>query len=440
MRLWQAFIEAQRPLLSPDNIRRLESLKLISFHAREIRIEAPGPFEIAWFDEHIRPRFELFAKMEGYPSLKIALWHTDRERPESESESKSESKSESGILCPYFTLESFIFPSHPLFDSRSLWLSGAYNPLCFIGPEKSGKTHILQALAQSMEQKPLYIDAAEWIRRYTKSVREKQVAAFRKEIRSFSALLIDNVDIFAGKRASQEELFHTFNALHERGTQLIFSLKSLDGLEPRIATRLQWGLLLPLHPLQEAGQIEEALIQKARYFGAKQPEEIARYIAKTFGGFERACSAIEALFLRLPKGVDATPQRAELVLQDLIASKPKHLDGAAIIAAVASHFDLSIEELKGKGKARRLSWPRRVAFALLRRHLRLSYPAIGALFGRDHTSVLFALRTADKERLAAAIAALDLQKSLDKDDKYQEDRNVFPRPLEVGVEPLDTTN
>lgn len=435
MRLWQAFIEAQRSLLSFENIRRLESLALISFHAREIRLEAPGPFEIAWFDEHIRPRFELFAKMEGYPALKIALGQTEKPRP------KHAPKEET--LSPYFTLESFIFPSHPLFDSRSLWLSGTYNPLCFIGPEKSGKTHILQALAQSMEQKPLYIDAAEWIRRYTRSVREKQVGAFRKEMRSLSALLIDNVDLFAGKQASQEELFHTFNSLHEQGTPLIFSLKSLDGLEPRIATRLQWGLLLPLSPPK---CIEEALVQKARYFGAEKPEEIARYIAKTFGSFDRACSAIEALFLRLPKDAEATPERAELLLCDLIASKPRHLDSAAIIAAVAKHFGLSIEELKGKGKARRLSWPRRVAFALLRQQLRLSYPAIGALFGRDHTSVLFALRTADKEKLLKAIAGLiqeqtlSLHQSLDKDNEYQEDRNVLPGPLEVGVEPLHTSD
>jgi len=398
VRLWQDFIEAQRSLLSPDNTRRLEGLKLISFHARAIVLEAPGPFEIAWFDEHIRPRFELFAKMQGYPALKIAMRLIEKEKP------KEPTKKET--LSPYFTLESFVFPSHPLFDSRSLWLSGTYNPLCFIGPEKSGKTHILQALARAMEQKPLYIDGAEWIRRYTKSVRDKQVAVFRKEMRSFSALLIDNIDHFAGKRASQEELFHTFNALHEQGIPLVFSLKSLEGLEPRIATRLQWGLLLPLQPLQDPGQIERALTEKARYFGAENPEEIARYIAMTFGSIERACGAIEALFLRLPEGAKVTPKQAELVLQDLIASKPRHLDSAAIIAAVARHFNLSEDELKGKGKARRLSWPRRVAFAFLRRELRLSYTAIGALFGRDHTSVLFALRTADKEKLMHEIAQL----------------------------------
>lgn len=397
MRLWQAFIKAQTSLLSPENIRCLERFQILSFHAREIFLEAPGPFEVAWFNEHIRPRFELFAKREGYPALKIAL--------STQKTSVPIDTPKPSVLSPYFTLDSFVFPSHPLFDSRSLWLSGTYNPLCFIGPEKSGKTHILQALASAMENEPLYIDATEWIQRYTKSIRDKQIAAFRKEMRACSSLIIDNVDAFGGKRASQEELFHTFNALYERNAPLIFSLKSFDALEPRIATRLQWGLLLPLHALEEPGQIHQALVAKARYFG---DETIADHIAKKFSPFERACSAVEALFLRLPEGESVTPAKADLLLQDLLEERPKNLDSAAIIRTVALYFGLSEEELKGKGKARRLSWPRRVAFALLRRELRLSYPAIGALFGRDHTSVLFALRTANKEKLALDIAKLTL--------------------------------
>lgn len=412
MQLWSAFLASQAHHLSEENMTRLKSFKLETFHARAIRLKVPSPFALAWFDEHIRMRFDLFAKEKGHYNIKLEVSLTKEALPQ-EKKSPKNTLFEVPTFSEYFTLDTFVFPQacseSKLFSAHEVWLSGTYNPICFIGPKGSGKSHLIYALADQLKnqgKKVLALHALEFVSRYTKSVRFQEIRAFRTWLRSFDALLIDSIDELAGKKASQEEFFHTFNALSASGATLIFTLSSFDGLEARIETRLQWGLLLPLTPLKEAKEIELALKKKAQFFGESEPEPIVSFLREVFPNFTKACSAIEALFLRLPHQKQISVSQAKVALKDLIEEKSQEVTPHMIVERVAKLFDCTPEELYGRGKARRLSWPRKVAICLIRRELRLSYPAIGRIFNRDHTSILFAVRSADRRKLALDLARL----------------------------------
>jgi len=305
-------------------------------------------------------------------------------------------------LNPRYTFESFVVgPSNRLAHAASLAVAEnparAYNPLFLYGGVGLGKTHLLHAVgnvtaAQGLQV--LYVSSEDFTNDLINAIRTHTTESFRERYRRMDVLLIDDIQFIAGKESTQEEFFHTFNALHGQDKQLVISSdrppKALVTLEERLRSRFEWGLTADI----QAPDLETRLAilrskadRAGRSVDAEHLELIARRVQSNIRELEGALTRVLAY-----SDLSSQPLSADLIeiaLADLLP-RPGALTADRIIAAVAEHFDLDEAELLGRGRSRDVALPRQVAMYLIREETRASLPKIGeVLGGRDHTTVLY---------------------------------------------------
>ena len=280
---------------------------------------------------------------------------------------------------------------------------GAYNPLFIYGGVGLGKTHLMHAVGNLIVEKNpaakvVYLHSERFVQDMVKALQHNAIDDFKRYYRSVNALLIDDIQFFAGKERSQEEFFHTFNALLEGQQQIILTCdrypKEVSGLEERLKSRFGWGLTVSIDPPELETRVA-ILMSKATQLGVELPQEVAFFIAKRIRsnireleGALRRVSA-NAKFTGQPITVDF----AKLALKDLIALHDKMVTIENIQKTVAEYFTIRVAELLSKKRNRSIARPRQIAMALAKELTNHSLPEIGDAFGgRDHTTVLHACR------------------------------------------------
>ena len=312
-----------------------------------------------------------------------------------------------------YTFSNFIVgPFNELAHAASLGIlknpGYSYNPLFVYGGVGLGKTHLLQAVgnqfAQESPQKKIrYVSSERFTSGVVSAIRNRQVDAFRNIYREVDVLIIDDVQFLAGKDKTQEELFHTFNALYERGKQIIFSSdrspKALPAIEERLRSRFEGGMIADIgHPDFETRLA--ILKTKAQELSAGFDEEIYEYIASHIQRNVRELEGALNRMLAFQNLHNKKPslQEARAFLKNVIQSKGTNANPRKIIQMVAEFYDLKVTELIAASRKKEVVRPRQIAMYLLRDELKCSYPFIGKKFGgKDHTTAIYACNKIAKE-------------------------------------------
>ncbi len=279
----------------------------------------------------------------------------------------------------------------------------AYNPLLLYGSTGLGKTHLLHAIGNKIrEQNPttkvLYLDSELFVSDMIKALRHGAIDDFKKHYRTAGALLIDDIQFFAGKKSSQEEFFHTFNALLDSKQQIVLTCdrypKEVEGLEARLRSRFGWGLTVAIEPPDFETRVA-ILMNKAQEKGVQLDEPVAFLVAKRLRSHVRDLEgALNTLIANARfTGREITESFAREVLRDLLTVHDRLITIENIQKTVCEYYKLRISELLSKRRNRSIARPRQMAMSLCKELTQHSLPEIGDAFGgRDHTTVLHACR------------------------------------------------
>ena len=317
-----------------------------------------------------------------------------------------------GNLDSHYTFDNFVEGRSNQLGRAAAWHAAqspgdrAHNPLLLYGSTGLGKTHLMMAAGNRMREldpavRVLYLRSEQFMSAFTRALYDKSsggMEAFKRQFQGIDALLIDDIQFFAGKDRTQEEFFHTFNALFEGRQQIIMTCdrfpREVEGLEPRLKSRLGWGLSVAIDPpdFETRAQI---VLSKARERGTAIPEDVAFLIAKRMRSNVRDLEgALNTLAAQANfTGRTITAEFAQETLRDLLRAQMQSVSIANIQKTVADYYGLQIKDLLSKRRTRTLARPRQVAMALSKELTEHSLPEIGDAFaGRDHTTVLHACR------------------------------------------------
>lgn len=273
-----------------------------------------------------------------------------------------------------------------------------YNPLLIYGATGLGKTHMMEAIGNALVQRSasarvVYVPAEQWVTQYVSAVRHNTHEEFKAMYRSADALLIDDIQFFAGKPSTQEEFFHTFNSLMDGRKQIVLTCdrfpKELDRLDDRLKSRFTWGLTVCIEPPDLETRVA-ILLSKAETFGLALSNEVAFFIAQHVRSNVRE---LEGVLLRLRlQGEAITVEFVRTSLRDMLAHYERLVTIDNIMATVSKYYSIPVKELRSQRRSRSLARPRQIAMALARELTNHSLPEIGTAFEKDHTTVLHADR------------------------------------------------
>jgi len=283
-----------------------------------------------------------------------------------------------------------------------------FNPLFLYGGVGLGKTHLMHAIAWEIkarqpEAKVLYLSAEQFMYRFVQSLRFKDMIGFKEMFRSVDVLMVDDVQFIAGKESTQDEFFHTFNALVDQNKQIVISADrapgEITGLEERIKSRLQWGLVVDLHPTDyelRLGILQSKVdLQERLYPGVMLADGVLEFLAHRISTNVRV---LEGALTRLYAfaslvGREVTLEVAQDCLADILRASDRKVTIDEIIRKVADHYNLRLSDMLSPRRARVVARPRQVAMFLAKMLTSKSLPEIGRRFGgRDHTTVIHAVR------------------------------------------------
>jgi len=316
-------------------------------------------------------------------------------------------------LDPKFTFENFVVgKSNEFAYAAALRIADsddvAFNPLFLYGGVGLGKTHLMHAIAWNIKKRSprrniAYMSAEKFMYHFIRSVRYKDTMAFKDQFRSVDVLMIDDIQFICGKDSTQEEFFHTFNALVDNNRQVIVSAdkspSDLDGLENRLRSRLGWGLVADIHPTTYELRLG-ILHSKIAESSVKVPDKVLEFIAHKVntnireleGALNRVIAG--AVFI----GREVSIESAREVLSDLLRTSDRKVTIDEIQKKVAAHYSIKLADMSSPRKLKQIVLPRQVAMYLSKKLTTLSLPEIGKNFGgRDHTTVLHACKRISEE-------------------------------------------
>lgn len=310
-------------------------------------------------------------------------------------------------LNPKYTFDTFVIGNSNRFaHAASLAVAEApaqaYNPLFLYGGVGLGKTHLMHAighytLSQNPNSKVVYVTSEKFTNELINSIREYRNEEFRNKYRNIDVLLIDDIQFIAGKEGTQEEFFHTFNALHEANKQIIISSdrppKEIPTLEDRLRSRFEWGLIADIQPPDLETRIA-ILRKKANVENIKVSDDVMLYIASKIQSNIRE---LEGALIRVVAyssltNSEVTEELAEEALKDILSNnKSVEITVELIKQIISKSFKVKIDDFNSKKRTRAIAYPRQIAMYLTRELTDLSLPKIGEEFGgRDHTTVIHA--------------------------------------------------
>lgn len=315
-------------------------------------------------------------------------------------------------LNPKYTFDKFVVgTSNQFAHAASLGAADTpgktYNPLFIYGGVGLGKTHLMHAIGHAIKQRDKhmrvsYVTSEKFMNELINAIRYDSTHSFREKYRSIDVLLMDDVQFLAGKERTQEEFFHTFNALHNEQKQIVISSdcppREIPTLQERLHSRFEWGLIADIEPPDLETKVA-ILKRKADLDGVELPDDIAIYIANKIRSNVRELegSLVRLVAISSLRGMPISKMLAQDAMKNVIDSeRPEGLTMERIARTVASHYKLTVEELKSKNNSRAIAVPRQVAMYLCKRLTKHSYPEVGREFGgKHHTTVMHSFEKID---------------------------------------------
>ena len=379
-----------------------------------LRLLAPNEFVVQRVNDQYLPRIiDLISEInkEIQVSLEVGSRNNSTAKPNSSYKTQKSSEKLPIIqsrLNPGFTFDGFVEgKSNQLAKAAAMQVAEnigtSYNPLFIYGGVGLGKTHLMQAVGNALlTHKPnariSYVHSERFVGDMVRGLQHNTISDFKRSYRSLDALLIDDIQFFAGKERSQEEFFHTFNALLEGQKQVILTCdrypKEVRGLEERLKSRFGWGLTVAIEPPELETSVA-ILMKKASLESINLPEEVAFFIAKRIRSNVRE---LEGALRRVVAnsqftGSEITLDFAKEALKDLLSLQERLVSIENIQKTVADYFKLRVADLLSKRRSRSVARPRQIAMTLAKELTNHSLPEIGNAFGgRDHTTVLHGYR------------------------------------------------
>jgi len=427
--LWRRCLERLEGELSAEDLHTW----LMPLQARDdtmgLQLFAPNPYTLDTVRERYLPRIEaMLTQLTGHElSVRLEVGSSAARVPPRPASAMARPAPAPAVaeptpiqppapfnhnLDPHYTFETFVEgKSNQLGKAAAMQVAmnpgRAYNPLLLYGGTGLGKTHLMHAAGNLMRErnpdfKVLYLRSEQFVGAMIEALRTKSMDEFKRRFRSVDALLIDDIQFFAGKDTTQEEFFHTFNALFESKQQIILTCdrypKEVDKLEPRLKSRLGWGLSVAIEP-PDFETRAAILLAKAHEKDVAVSENVAMLLAKRIRSNVRDLEgALNTLAARANfYGKPITTECAEETLRDLLATHAQAVTVPNIQKTVADYYQVRLQDLLSKRRVRSLARPRQFAMALSKELTEHSLPEIGEAFGgRDHTTVLHACRTIKK--------------------------------------------
>lgn len=401
----------------------IKSCTPISISDNILKLSVPNEFTKGILDTRYKDLLIQALKIVTSRKFKIEFYlesdlEEEKENDEKQKEEKKENTNDvdgsivvsdemSATLNPKYTFQSFVIGNSNRFaHAASLAVAEspakAYNPLFIYGGVGLGKTHLMHAighyiLQENPKAKVVYVSSEKFTNELINAIKDDKNEEFRNKYRKVDVLLIDDIQFIAGKERTQEEFFHTFNALHEENKQIILSSdrppKEIPTLEDRLRSRFEWGLIADIQPPDFETRMA-ILKKKADVEGLNVPNEVMVYIATKIKSNIRE---LEGALIRIIAyssltNRDVSVDLASEALKDIISNKESApVTVKTIQESVANYYNLRIEDLKSQRRTRNIAYPRQIAMYLSRKLTDMSLPKIGEEFGgRDHTTVIHA--------------------------------------------------
>ena len=419
----------------------LKSLVLVGIDDRLVSLAAPTRFMRDWVVKNYADRIRVLWQSEDprFDSIEVAVNSTAAAAPvaaaeESDGPVPGGTRRATpdpalgpyeGTLDPRFKFDQFVVgkPNELAYAAARRTAEAEtvpFNPLYLAGGVGLGKTHLMHAIAAHIrgrfpDRRVVYLSAERFMYEFIKALRFKNVMAFKEQFRSVDVLMIDDVQFIAGKESTQEEFFHTFNALIDQNRQIVISgdrsPSDLGDMEERMRSRLGWGLVADIHATDY--ELRLGILQsKAEQAGAEVPQQVLEFLAHRItsnvreleGGLNRVLAYSNLV------GRPITLETTQEVLRDLLRANDRRVTIEDIQKRVAEHFNIRLADMHSPRRARAVARPRQVAMYLCKQLTARSLPEIGRKFGgRDHTTVMHAVRKIEELSQLDATLAEDVE-------------------------------
>ena len=410
----------------------LHPAHILSMEEGVVQIAVPNRFFKEWIEEHYAK--SLKEALEEILSAKISLEFLSVEGPMTDrAPEKKKTTRSSGpriedrlpYLNPKYTFSTFVVGgSNQFARAASLRVSEepsrAYNPLFLYGGFGLGKTHLLHAIGnRALEKNPSlkvsYISSEKFMNELINSIRYDSATEFRNRYRSVDLLLVDDIQFIAGKERTQEEFFHTFNALHDAHKQIVISSDSLPKgiptLEERLRSRFEWGLIADIQP-PDLETKTAILRKKAEAEGIVLPDDVSLFIANKI---KSSIRELEGCLVRIVAFSSLTGRKIDIelaqeILKEIVDKNEKVITITDVQQIVADYYSLKVSDLKSKNRNKSVVVPRQVAMYLARTLTSSSLPEIGKVFGgKDHTTVIHACNKVKNKMTLEKIFRKDIE-------------------------------
>ena len=423
----------------------LRNITLLGLEHGRVRIAVPTRFLRDWVAAHYVDRLRALWNAENSAVLAVEISVLGgaapvADEPERASREASrdaadagdpvDEKNVSAPLDPRFTFENFVVgkpnelahaaarrvAEEQVGPNRAL----PFNPLFLYGGVGLGKTHLMHAIAwhirtHNPKRKVIYLSAEKFMYQFIRALRFKDTMAFKEQFRSVDVLMIDDVQFISGKDTTQEEFFHTFNALVDQNRQIIISADKsptdLDGMEERMRSRLGWGLVADIHPTTY--ELRLGILQaKAERRKAAVPLKVLEFLAhRITSNIRELEGALHRIYAHTQLvGGEVSLESSQEVLHDLLRANDRRVTIDEIQKRVAEHYNIRLADMHSARRARAVARPRQVAMYLCKQLTPRSLPEIGRKFGgRDHTTVMHAVRKIEELRASDRVMAEDIE-------------------------------
>jgi chromosomal replication initiator protein len=422
---WTQILRQLQHRVSPESFHNwLEPARFSHIEGKSLFISVPNTIVKQWLETEYQGQILETARQLAM-EFQSVIFVTEEQAPDAGAKPSGQGSAAQGqfnfdstanVFNPRYTFDSFVVGScnqfaHAAARAVATNPSRMYNPLFLYGGVGMGKTHLMQAIGRELklhyrDMKVIYISSEQFMNEMINSLRYDRMTSFHERFRSVDALLMDDIQVLGAKERTQEEFFHTFNALYERQKQIVISSdsppKEIPGLVDRLRSRFEWGLIADIQPPDLETKMA-ILDRKAEEEGIHLPEDVRAFMATKMKSNVRELEGalIRLIALASLTGAEISVSMAQQALKSIVTHGERKITIDMIQKAVTEEFGLKPGQLKEKTNAKAISFPRQVAMYLAKELTNASLPEIGRAFsGKHHTTVLHSVRKIEAMRRA----------------------------------------
>ncbi|MBI4948408.1 chromosomal replication initiator protein DnaA [Candidatus Berkelbacteria bacterium] len=436
--IWQQVVEKLEAKISrPNYVTWLKPVKFLSNDGGIFNLSVPNYYAKEWLDKNLKTEIiSLLSELsKDFKQLNIVIRDagakaTNEDLPPllqtiSEEAAQNEQTEENETINRNYTFNSFIVGNNNRLafaaaEAVAQKPGTTYNPLFIYGGVGLGKTHLMHAVANEIiksnpKKKIIYTSCETFTGEFIHSIQNKTINDFKKKYRTVDVLLIDDIQFLSNKEGTQEEFFHTFNALHQTNRQIIVTSdrvpKEINNLEDRLVSRFGWGMIADIQTPNFENRM--AIISaKAMERGLTIPDEVLSYIATAITSNVRELegSLTKLVMAAHVEGIELTKEFAARTLKEFSGQKETNISSRKVIKVVAEYFGINTADILGSKRLKELVYPRQIVMYILRERCKLSYPQIGeVLSGKDHTTIMYGVNKMEQQIKKSAQTEEDIK-------------------------------